>query len=81
MIRQRYCPSHTDSCNGNKEAARQYPASPSISTGRGITLEQVRVIDKSRLDGFIIRLDEEKLYEVDYALAVSVGLENALAVC
>ena len=44
-------------------------------------LEQVRVIDKSRLDGFIIRLDEEKLYEVDYALAVSVGLENVLAVC
>ena len=44
-------------------------------------LEQVRVIDKTRLDGFITSLDEYKMSEIDYALAVSVGLENVMAAC
>ena len=38
--------------------------------------EQVRTIDRRRLDGYIGRIDSDTLETVNAALAVSVGLEN-----
>lgn len=39
-----------------------------------VLLEQIRVIDKERLKGYISCLDEDKLYEIDNAIAISFGL-------
>lgn len=41
-----------------------------------ILLEQIRVIDKSRLKSFLGKVDEEKMKEVDKALAIAIGLEK-----
>ena len=38
--------------------------------------EQVRTIDRSRLDVYIGRIDREKQFEVDVALAISIGIEK-----
>ncbi|MDR0951403.1 MAG: type II toxin-antitoxin system PemK/MazF family toxin [Oscillospiraceae bacterium] len=40
-----------------------------------VLLEQIRTLDKSRLHGFIGRLNKTTMEGVDRALAVSVGLE------
>ena len=42
-----------------------------------VLLEQVRTIDRSRLREYIGRLEPEALRDVDRALAVSFGLEQA----
>ena len=39
-----------------------------------VLLEQIRTIDKRRLEGFICSLSEIKMTDIDRALAVSVGL-------
>ena len=39
-----------------------------------ILLEQVRTIDKSRLTDKITHLDDQLMSEVDFALAISLGL-------
>jgi len=39
-----------------------------------IMLEQIRTIDKSRLQGKICTLDEETMKKVDLAAAISIGL-------
>ncbi|MDO4321260.1 MAG: type II toxin-antitoxin system PemK/MazF family toxin [Lachnospiraceae bacterium] len=39
-----------------------------------VMLEQLRTIDKQRLDGYIGSLDQNYMEEIDKALAVSVGL-------
>lgn len=44
-----------------------------------ILLEQVRTIDRSRLREYIGRLGESTMQGVDQAIAVSFGLEAALA--
>ncbi len=41
-----------------------------------ILLEQLRTIDKCRLDRYIGSLDKRHMEEVDHALAVSVGLAD-----
>ncbi len=41
-----------------------------------ILLEQLRTIDKCRLDSYIGSLDKRHMEEVDHALAVSVGLAD-----
>lgn len=42
-----------------------------------VLLEQIRTIDKSRLQGFIGQVDDSCMKEVDHALAVSLGLIRA----
>jgi len=39
-------------------------------------LEQIRTLDKKRLGGYIGALDEKSMKEVNYALALSVGLNR-----
>lgn len=41
-----------------------------------VLLEQLRTVDKRRLDKYIGRLDEEHLHGLDDALAVSLSLTN-----
>ena len=41
-----------------------------------VLLEQIRTIDKRRLQRKITHLDEDIMYNVDHALAVSVGIES-----
>lgn len=41
-----------------------------------VLLEQLRTIDKQRLNGYIGSLDQNCMKEVDHALAVSVGLSG-----
>jgi mRNA interferase MazF len=41
-------------------------------------LEQIRTIDRSRLRGWIGRLDEQAMEEINQALSISVGLSPAL---
>lgn len=45
-----------------------------------VLLEQIRTIDKKRLDGYIGHLNDTHIKSIDEALAVSVGLDmsNAL---
>lgn len=42
-----------------------------------VLLEQIRTIDKRRLDTYIGRLPAHQMRRVDQALAISVGLRNA----
>lgn len=42
-----------------------------------VLLEQIRTIDKRRLDTYIGRLPAQHMRKVDQALAISVGLRNA----
>lgn len=39
-------------------------------------LEQLRTIDKQRLDKYVGRLDKKQLAELDYALAISLDLKH-----
>lgn len=41
-----------------------------------VLLEQIRTIDKCRLDNYIGHLDKTTMKGIDRALAVSMGLEN-----
>ena len=41
-----------------------------------VLLEQLRTLDKSRLDKYMGSVGEDKMREVDVALNVSVGLQN-----
>ncbi|MCI5900502.1 MAG: type II toxin-antitoxin system PemK/MazF family toxin [Lachnospiraceae bacterium] len=41
-----------------------------------VLLEQLRTIDKCRLNGYVGSLDKASMKEVDHALAVSVGLSG-----
>jgi len=41
-------------------------------------LEQIRTIDRFRLQGFIGRLDEQEMEEINQALSISVGLSPAI---
>lgn len=41
-----------------------------------VLLEQLRTIDKCRLNGYVGSLDKASMKEVDHALAVSVGLSE-----
>ncbi len=41
-----------------------------------VLLEQLRTVDKCRLDSYIGSLDKRHMEEVDHALAVSVGLAD-----
>ena len=41
-------------------------------------LEQIRTIDRTRLRGWIGKLDEQKMEEINQALSISVGLSPAL---
>lgn len=46
-----------------------------LAPGR-VMLEQIRTLDKSRLDRYIGYVPEEKMQEIDKALRVSLGLRN-----
>nr|WP_319487799.1 type II toxin-antitoxin system PemK/MazF family toxin [uncultured Caproiciproducens sp.] len=39
-----------------------------------VLLEQVRTIDRKRLNGYIGRLDEDTMEKINQALAISIGL-------
>lgn len=41
-------------------------------------LEQIRTIDRTRLRGWIGRLDEQKMEKINQALSISIGLSTAL---
>ncbi len=41
-------------------------------------LEQIRTIDRTRLRGWIGRLDDQKMEEINQALSISVGLSPAI---
>lgn len=41
-----------------------------------VMLEQLRTLDKQRLDKYVGRLDKKQLAELDYALAVSLDLKH-----
>lgn len=44
-----------------------------------ILLEQIRTIDKRRLDSYIGHLTDKHLEKIDNALAISIGLNNSPA--
>lgn len=41
-----------------------------------VMLEQIRTLDKHRLQGYLGSLTTDKMREIDIALRISVGLEN-----
>ena len=49
---------------------------PGLAPTSLLLLEQLRTIDRKRLRGYIGRINEEKMLEVDAALAISIGIEN-----
>lgn len=40
-----------------------------------ILLEQIRTVDKSRLQGFVTKLDDSNMAKVDKAMMISLGLK------
>lgn len=40
-----------------------------------VLLEQIRTIDKSRLDGYVDKLSKDTMGKVDHAIIVSMGLK------
>lgn len=49
---------------------------PGLERDSLLLLEQLRTIDRSRLQSYIGRIDPETMKQVDQALAVSIGLTN-----
>lgn len=47
---------------------------PGLAPTSLLLLEQLRTIDRKRLRGYIGRISEEKMLEVDAALAISIGI-------
>ena len=47
---------------------------PGLAPTSLLLLEQLRTIDRKRLRGYIGRITKEKMFEVDAALAISIGL-------
>jgi mRNA interferase MazF len=45
-----------------------------LSMDSTVLLEQVRTIDKSRLENYVGSVTEEKMQEINYAMLVSLGL-------
>ena len=41
-----------------------------------VMLEQIRTLDKQRLQGYLGHITTDKMCEIDIALRISVGLEN-----
>ena len=70
------------SVSSRPDKKRRLPTHCYIQTGEGlkqpsvVLLEQLRTLDKCRLQRFIGSLDDECMKEVDQALAVSVGLQD-----
>ncbi len=54
------------------------PATDGLSEDSMILLEQVRTIDRSRLDRRVSRISNHLMHEVDSALATSLGLSLAI---
>ena len=52
------------------------PESTGLDIPLIVLLEQLRTIDKLRLERFMCRLDENTMKEIDKALAVSLGLHE-----
>ena len=52
------------------------PAGNGLEVPSVVVLEQVRTIDKRRLDDYIGRLNKTTMKGIDRALAVSMGLKN-----
>jgi mRNA interferase MazF len=52
------------------------PAGNGLEYPSVVLLEQVRTVDKRRLDSYIGRLDKTTMKGIDRALAVSMGLNN-----
>ncbi len=52
------------------------PAGNGLDNPSVVMLEQLRTIDKRRLDDYIGRLDKTTMKGIDRALAVSMGLNN-----
>jgi len=49
-----------------------------VSKSSVVLLEQLRTIDRTRLGGYIGRVNSENLSKIDEALKISVGLAPAL---
>lgn len=47
---------------------------PGLAPTSLLLLEQLRIIDRKRLRGYIGRISKEKMLEVDAALAISIGI-------
>ena len=54
------------------------PGSAGLEKDSIALLEQIRTIDKSRLESYIGRLDEETMSRIDKALGISVGIGKAI---
>lgn len=52
----------------------QLPASADLPENSMVLLEQVRTIDKCRVDKYIVSIDEDTMTLVDNALGISLGL-------
>ena len=48
----------------------------SLSQDSMVMLEQIRTLDKQRLQGYIGHIATNKMCEIDIALRISIGLEN-----
>ena len=65
-----------------KENREKLPTHYYLGPGNGlerpsvVLLEQLRTIDKQRLDKYVGRLDKKQLAELDYALAISLDLKH-----
>ena len=56
------------------------PAIQGLSVPSMVLLEQIRTIDKGRLQTYIGMLDETTMEGIDHALAVSLGLKTICAI-
>lgn len=54
--------------------AMVYAGEAGIGRKSMVLLEQIRVLDKSRLGEYIGHLDGERMKDVEYAMAISLGL-------
>lgn len=50
-------------------------ATPSVGSSSKVRIEHIRAIDKSRLSGFVTRMGDEDLAEIERALCLVLGLK------
>lgn len=53
----------------------QLPVSADLPENSMVLLEQVRTIDKCRVDKYIMSIDEDTMAQIDNALGISLGLK------
>jgi mRNA interferase MazF len=81
-VGNRFSPTVIVAAISSKLPPKPYPTEVRVGAGGGgvtsdsaVRLDQIRTIDKTRLERYVGRLDAATMWQVDNAIRISLGLE------